>query len=87
MGPYKFWVKVNDIVINDVNTGEVVIIDDNCFEKATFNELNNWKGNNVYEEISNNNQKLIHAKWVSAMEGTNNQQIPKTRKGSPNCSD
>ena len=26
--------KVNDIVINDINTEKVMIIDDNCFEKA-----------------------------------------------------
>ena len=39
--------KVNDIVINDTNTAEVMIIDDNCFEKAKLNELNNWKTNNV----------------------------------------
>ena len=31
--------KVNDIVINDINTEEVTIIDDNCFEKAKRNEL------------------------------------------------
>ena len=29
--------KVNDIVINDTNTAEVMIIDDNCFEKAKLN--------------------------------------------------
>ena len=39
--------KVNDIVINDVNTAEVMIIGDNCFEKAKLKELNNWKTNNV----------------------------------------
>ena len=39
--------KVNDVVINDTNTAEVMIIDDNCFEKAKLNELNNWKTNNV----------------------------------------
>ena len=42
--------KVNDIVVNDINTEEVMIID-NCFEKAKLNELNNRKTNNVYEEI------------------------------------
>ena len=31
----------NDIVVNDINTEEVIIIDDNCFEKAKLNELNN----------------------------------------------
>ena len=33
--------KVNDIVVNDINTEGVMIIDDNCFEKAKLNELNN----------------------------------------------
>ena len=43
--------EVDDlIVINDVNAEEVMIIDDNCFEKAKLNDLNNWKTNNVYEE-------------------------------------
>ena len=39
--------KVNHVVINDINT-EVMTVDDNCFEKAKLNELNNWK---TYEEI------------------------------------
>ena len=43
--------KANDIVINAINTEEVMIIDDNCFEKAKSNELNNWKTNNLYGEI------------------------------------
>ena len=81
--------KVTDIVMNNVNTEEVIIIDyiiidymiidDNCFEKAKLNELNNWKTKNVYEEIPYNNQKLIHVKWVYTMKETNNQQIPKAR--------
>ena len=33
--------KVNHIVINDINTEEVMTVDDNCFEKAKLNELNN----------------------------------------------
>ena len=48
-------------VINDINT-EVMTTDDNCFEKARLNELNNWKVN-VYEEILHNEQKLVHEKW------------------------
>ena len=48
---YVHFDEVDDlIVINDVNTEEVMIIDDNCFEKAKLNDLNNWKTNNVYEE-------------------------------------
>ena len=48
---YAHFDEVDDlIVINDVNTEEVMIIDDNCFEKAKLNDLNNWKTNNVYEE-------------------------------------
>ena len=33
--------KVNDIVAYDINTEGVTITDDNCFEKAKLNELNN----------------------------------------------
>ena len=40
--------KGNDTVANDINTEDVTIIDDHCFEKGKFNELNNWKTNNVY---------------------------------------
>ena len=69
----------NDIVVNDINTEEVIIIDDNCFEKAKLNELNNWKTNNVYEEIPYNNEKLIQAKWLYTMKETNDPQIPKAR--------
>ena len=56
-----------------------MIMDDNYFEKAKLNELNNWKTNNVYEELPYNNQKLIHAKWVCTMKETKDQQTPKTR--------
>ena len=62
--------KVNDIAVNDINTEEVMIIDNNCFEKAKLTELNNWK-TNVYEEIPYNNQKLMHLKWVCTMKKTN----------------
>ena len=65
--------KVNDIVVNDINPEEVMIIDDNYFEKAKLNELINWKTNHVYEEILYNNQKLIHVKWVCTMKETNDE--------------
>ena len=47
--------KVNDIVINNTNTEEIFIVDNSCFQKAKLNELNNWKTNNVYEEMLYNN--------------------------------
>ena len=71
--------KVIDIVVSDINTEEVMIIDGNCFEKTNLNELNNWKTNNVYEKMPYNNQKIIHVKCVSSMKETNDQQIPKAR--------
>ena len=71
--------NASHIVINDVNTEEVMIIDDNSSEKAKLNELTNWKTNNVYEEIPYNNQKLKYGKWVCTMKETNDQQIPKAR--------
>ena len=71
--------NTSHIVINDVNTEEVMIIDDNSFEKAKLNELTNWKTNNVYEEIPYNNQKLKYLKWVRIMKETNDQQITKAR--------
>ena len=60
--------------MNDLNTEDVMIVDDNPFEKAKLNELNNWKRNNVYEEIPYNNPKLIHVKWVCTLKETNDQQ-------------
>ena len=60
--------------MNDLNTEDVMIVDDNPFEKAKLNELNNWKRNNVYEEIPYNNPKLIHVKWVCTLKETNGQQ-------------
>ena len=71
--------KVNDIVINETNTEEIFIVDNSCFQKAKLNELNNWKTNNVYEEMPYNNQKLIHVKWVCTMKDVDNQQILKAR--------
>ena len=68
--------KVDDILTNDINTEEVLIID-TCFEKAKLTELNNWKTNNIYEEMPYNNRKLMHVKWVCTVRETNNQQIPK----------
>ena len=52
----------------------MTILDDNSFEKAKLNKLNNWQRNNVYEEIPYNNPKLIHVKWVCTMKETNDQQ-------------
>ena len=71
--------KVNDIVINDTNTEEIFTADNSCFQKAKLNELNNWKINNVYEEMPYNNQKLIHVEWVCTMKDVDNQQIPNAR--------
>ena len=92
--------KVNYVVVNDINTEEVTIIDNNYLERAKLTELNNWETNNVYEEIPYNNQKLMHVKWLCTMKETNDQQIAKARlavkgfdeptkdgilKDSPNC--
>ena len=52
-----------------------MLIDENCFHKAKFYELNSWKSNNIYEEIPYSDQNLIHVNWVCNMNETNNQQI------------
>ena len=69
--------KVDDIMTNDINTEEVLIID-TWFEKAKLTKLNNWKTNNIYEEMPYNNQKLMNVKWVCTVRETNNQQYQKT---------
>ena len=71
--------KVNDIVINENKTEQIMLTDENCFQKAKLYELNSWKTNNVYEEIPYSNQSLMHVKWVCTMKESNSQQIPKAR--------
>ena len=67
--------KVNDIVINENKTEQIMLIDENCFQKAKLYELNSWKTNNVYEEIPYSNQSLMHVKWVCTMKESNSQQL------------
>ena len=43
--------KVNDIVINENKTEQIMLIDEHCFQKAKLYELNSWKTNNIYEGI------------------------------------
>ena len=71
--------KVNNIVINENKTDQIMLIDENCFQKAKLYELNSWKTNNVYEEIPYSSQILMHVKWVCTVKESNSQQIPKAR--------
>ena len=58
--------KVKDIKIIDTKgkTEKVCIIDENCFQNAKQQELDNWKFNNVYTEVANSNQPLLNCRWV-----------------------
>ena len=94
--------KVKDIQIVETKdkTEEVCIIDENCFQNAKQQELDNWKLNNVYTEVAKSNQPLLNCRWVCPMKNVNDKQVPKARlvvkgfeeqnsdilKDSPTCS-
>ena len=44
-------VKSLSILHENNDTDEVHMIDESCFDNAKLEELNNWKSNEVYEEI------------------------------------
>lgn len=58
-----------------------MLIDESCLDKAKITELNNWKTNNLYEEIPCQKQKFLHVGYACSMKKNqiNKQQIPKTR--------
>ena len=72
-------VKSFSILHENNDTDEVQMIDESCFDSAKLEELNNWKGNTVYQEIPKTNQKLLHCRWVCTMEQTDQNQMPKAR--------
>ena len=55
-------VKSFSILHKNNDTDEVHMIDESCFDNAKLEELNNWKSNNVYDEIPKTNQKLLHCR-------------------------
>ena len=62
-------VKSLSILHENNDTDEVHMIDESCFDNAKLEELNNWKSNEVYEEIPKTNQKLLHCRWVCTADG------------------
>ena len=73
--------KVKDIQIIETKdkTEKVCIIDENCFQNAKQQELDNWKLNNVYIEVGKSNQPLLNCRWVCSMKNVNDKQVPKAR--------
>ena len=82
--------RVDNIKILDMNE-EIYQVYGDCFESSKQIELENWKQNQVYDEIPHSGQKTnvdnktVPKSWLVAkgFEEINHEQIP---KGSPTCS-
>ena len=84
--------KVDHIKILDMNEDVNIKVDSECFELLKQIELENWKQNQVYDEIPCSQQKKISPKLVCSIcswlvakgfEEINHEIIP---KDSPICS-
>ena len=54
-------VKSCSILHKNIDTDEVHMIDESCFDYSKLEEINNWKSNKVYEEIPKTNQSYFTA--------------------------
>ena len=52
---------------DDEQNDDIMIVNDICFDDAKSAELNNWKLNNVYEEVPDVGQTAISTRWVCTM--------------------
>ena len=55
------------------------MIDESCFQNAKQQELENWKFNNVYIEVTKSDQTLLNCRWVCSMKNIDYKQITKAR--------
>ena len=69
--------KVNDLKL--IDTEEILQVNNDTFEPAKLTELENWKRNNVYEEVPNSGQKTVSLKWVFSIKTVDDKTIPKAR--------
>ena len=64
---------------DDKQNDDIMIVNDICFDDAKSAELNNWKLNNVYEEVPDVGQTAISTRWVCTMKQSKDGITPKAR--------
>ena len=67
---------LNDYV-EDVD--QVMLLNDIDMNDAKMKELESWRENKVYHEVSYRNQKCVSARWVYSFKTVNNSLVPKAR--------
>ena len=70
--------QVEDVQVQE-GTEEVFQIDPVGFSTAKLGELNSWKDNGVYIEVSDENHDTISVKWVCSIKNTDSGLVPKAR--------
>ena len=69
MKGYVKFDRVDNIKILDMND-KFYQVDSDCFESSKQTELENWKQNQVYDEIPCSGQETISLKWVCSLKNT-----------------
>lgn len=63
----------------DCYKDDILIVNDDAFMQAKHTELNNWKRNDVFEEVKDEGQKCISTRWVCTLKEMPDGVIPKAR--------
>lgn len=57
----------------------VMILEEETFTEAKFKELDNWRQNQVFEEVQDVGQKCVSTRWILTMKDSTAGVIPKAR--------
>lgn len=72
--------RVDNLSIEpDVGEADVLITKDISFDVAKQEEINNWKNNDVFEEVQDEGQKCVSTRWVCSLKETDKGILPKAR--------
>ena len=69
--------RVDNIKILDINE-EIYQVDSDYFESSQQIELENWKQNQVHDEIPYSEEKTVSLKWVCSLKNVDNKTISKS---------